>query len=149
MTLIFESFAISDSVLAVVFETLVETCFGLAMTQSVCNMWHVASRFFLHPENPARIRPSVMAQYRKRPEIIEAKLFIGENIRNDTFEIQGRWSTIGFPVYNGEDGTKRLLIADGVRQSIAEIGDYVCVDPTGKIFVCPPATFHVLYETID
>ena len=79
-----------------------------------------------------------MSFYRKKPVIIEAIQFNGENLNEmEAFVPVGRY---------GDDGTFYIVTLEGERH--VSVGDYVIKGVKGEFYPCKPDIFMMTYEPV-
>lgn len=86
-----------------------------------------------------------MPRYRKRPVVIEAVQFTGENY-DDIIEFTGKQAMIGLPTGEG-DGCMTIPTLEGPM--VASPGDYIICGIAGEFYPCKPDIFEGSYILID
>jgi hypothetical protein len=80
-----------------------------------------------------------MAKYRKKPVVIEAVQFTGDNWGEiETFVPVGKYN---------DDGTFQIVTLEGEHK--CSIGDYVIKGVKGEFYPCKPDIFEMTYEAVD
>jgi hypothetical protein len=88
-----------------------------------------------------------MAKYRKKPVVIEAFQWLGDNwneIADFCYEKRSE-------IYKMPGGYKaeRLLIHTLEGDMMADIGDYIIKGIRGEFYPCKPDIFEATYERVD
>ena len=87
-------------------------------------------------------------KYRKKPVIIEAIQFTGDNWQ----EIQEWMHRSGFHGFNAEVDTEGNIVAAIIKtlegEMIASIGDYIVKGIKGEFYPCKPDIFEETYEEV-
>lgn len=88
-------------------------------------------------------------QYRKKPVVIEAKQWTGENI-HDLWGWAGAGSVYGpVPAENGRPAAPaRLYVAANDAWLDLEVGEWIIRDARG-LYPCKPEIFEATYELVD
>ena len=86
-----------------------------------------------------------MAQYRKKPVIINAVKFDGNFRCLDVFSIR---EVSHFIISKDTDGNNCLKIPTLEGEMIASIGDYIIRGIKGEFYPCKPDIFELTYELI-
>ena len=86
-----------------------------------------------------------MPRYRKKPVVIEAVQFTGENY-DDIIEFTGNQAIIGLPT--GE-GSECMTIPTLEGPMVASPGDYIICGIAGEFYPCKPDIFEGSYILID
>lgn len=81
-------------------------------------------------------------KYRKKPVIIEAKIWNGENV--DSIE---EWINGGFVYYDKGKEEIGIRTLEGVMK--AHKGDYIIKGVSGEFYPCKPEIFHKTYEEVE
>ncbi len=90
-----------------------------------------------------------MAKYRKKPVVVEAVKWTGENFE----ELANLISSleVGRPkrraVYDESDMTLKIKTLEGVMK--AQPGDFIIKGIKGEIYPCKPDIFEATYEAVD
>jgi hypothetical protein len=82
-----------------------------------------------------------MSKFRKKPVVIEAVVWTGENI-NEVMGFLG-WRNAD---YDGKDGL-RIRTLEGTRH--ASIGDFIIKGVKGEFSPCKPDIFEATYEPVE
>jgi len=81
-----------------------------------------------------------MAKYRKKPIIVDAVQWRGDNYAEVC-------AITGFPASGIVDGPLDLETLEGTMR--AEIGDWIIVGVKGEVYPCKPDIFEVTYEEVS
>lgn len=89
-----------------------------------------------------------MAQYRKKPVVIEAVQWDGNNFDNikDFAGIKVRYST--YDLYENSENKSTLLIYTLEGTMVASVGDFIIKGVKGEFYPCKPDIFEATYEKI-
>ena len=85
-----------------------------------------------------------MAKYRKRPVVIEAVQWTGENFEELWRLLE---SKEGRAVYEESDMSIFLETLEGTMK--AQVGDYIIKGVQGEIYPCKPDIFKSTYEQVE
>jgi len=85
-----------------------------------------------------------MPKFRKKPVIIEAVQFTGQNI-DEIYALDG-WSPITPPKITN-DGTLKIATLEG--EMTAQKGDWIIRGVKGELYPCKPDIFEETYELED
>jgi len=94
-------------------------------------------------------------KYRKKPVVIDAKKWTGENLFDIITFIEGEEPNLTHPTASGrwldyEDIVKRdgLIIKTLEGQHIASIGDWIIKGVANEFYPCKPDIFEQTYEPV-
>lgn len=86
----------------------------------------------------------MIKQYRKRPIVIRAVQWTGDNFDEICEFVKGQPITL----YKNDFGFIRLLIETLEEDICAEVGDYIICGVHGEYYPCKPDIFSETYEVI-
>lgn len=80
-----------------------------------------------------------MAKYRKKPVVIDAIQFMGDNYKECKKFLEGNYdNTLDYPNVKTLNGTVRV-----------HLGEYLCKGVGGEFYPCAPVIFARTYEKIE
>jgi hypothetical protein len=92
-----------------------------------------------------------MKKYRKKPIVIEAVRWNGDNLR-DVIDFTGqhqsahKWTWAEYEAVVATEGLK-IFTLEG--KHMATIGDYIIKGVKGEFYPCKPDIFHATYEEVE
>lgn len=87
-----------------------------------------------------------MAQYRKKPVVIEAWEFTGENKNVLLHNLQEQQMNI-YPAFDNASPVIRIPTLEG--EMTASLGDYIIKGVNGELYPCKPDIFIKTYEPVN
>lgn len=82
-----------------------------------------------------------MTLYRKKPVVVEAVVWDGEN-QKEVFNFMGRKGVTC-------DGFNELVIETPEGEFYASVWDYIIKGVAGEFYPCKPDIFHATYEKVE
>lgn len=92
-----------------------------------------------------------MPKYRKKPVVVDAILWNGDNLR-EVINLIGlhpsahKWTWEEYEEVVREQGLKIFMHSGSL---MAEVGDYIVLDEHGDTYPCNPVVFYKFYEPIE
>ena len=86
-----------------------------------------------------------MAQYRKKPVVIDAVRYDGNFRCLDIFAID---EVSHFIVSKDSDGNQCIKIPTLEGEMVASVGDYIIRGVKGEFYPCKPEIFYMTYESV-
>lgn len=87
-----------------------------------------------------------MAQYRKKPVVIDAVRYDGNFRCLDIFAID---EVSHFIVSKDSDGNQCIKIPTLEGEMVASVGDYIIRGVKGEFYPCKPDIFEMTYESVN
>ena len=90
-------------------------------------------------------------KYRKKPVVIEAIQWVGNNLR-EVIDFTGlhksaaRWTWDEYRQVVQEEGLKIFTLSGAVRP---EVGDWIVKGVAGEFYPCKPGIFDMTYEEVE